>query len=512
MRKTKQAVALVLTLCMLCCGPALSARAAEKYPVIWVKGAFHELYYIAEDGSQSYAFGSNSGLIESITGALGGGGDKLLGYLKELNFDAIADSISGYARELFAPAQMNPDGSSVHNLDGNMAHNRWELENPDGEYTYDYDWRLDPLESARRLHAYIQLVKQAEQCDKVNISVRSGSGPVGLAYLAEYLDEDDVAGMFFTFSIHQGSTVFGDLATKNFTLNADALINTSIFLEWNLDKASLGDTWTTLETLNRMGLLSPLLGTASILARKTLIDKLYEDAIIPMVLCMPVFWSYVPAEYYDAGIEACFGNQREEYAGLLAILDRYHNTVAVHADDILTRAAEKIRIGMISAFGTAQFPLGPDANTQGDLLVGVPESSSGAIASQVGEVLKGKLGKDYQQKNDDGHDHLSPDGTVDASTCVLPETTWFVSGMKHFDAGNETITDMIRWFFHSETMPTVFTDTDRYPQFMWRELTDSGYIDIDMPKPEELSAGQKILNFLLCSMKTTIEAIFFYLK
>ena len=39
---------------------------------------------------------------------------------------------------------------------------------------------------------------------------------------------------------------------------------------------------------------------------------------------------------------------------------------------------------------------------------------------EAGRIFAETLGADYTQKNADGHDHISPDGAVDASTCFFP--------------------------------------------------------------------------------------------
>lgn len=41
------------------------------------------------------------------------------------------------------------------------------------------------------------------------------------------------------------------------------------------------------------------------------------------------------------------------------------------------------------------------------------------------------LGDDYVQARDVGHNCLSEDGIIDASTCMLPENTWFIKNYGH---------------------------------------------------------------------------------
>ncbi|MDR2647748.1 MAG: hypothetical protein LBB67_06475 [Oscillospiraceae bacterium] len=531
MKKFKRVIGLLLAVCMVFLSASVFAAgesgAQTDYPIIWMTGAFHELYLNAGTPKQTIAFGARSAaatvLKSAKTAAQASDGDDaqgdLLGYLKELNFDAVADIVADYVNQLFGPIAYDSNGNSLQELNGDINGNKKEVTLRRDEYTFDYDWREDPLISAERLHLFIQEVKRASSAEKVNLCVRSGSGTVGLAYLKEYLDEGDLAGMFFSTSLHNGSAVFGELVTKNLSIDADALANTSVLKEMSLQSGELDQIWDLLKALNDVGLLSPVMGTASVLLRAVLMDRLYEKAIIPSVLTIPVFWAYVPDEYYEKGIETCFGEDREKYAGLIAKLDNYHNNVAKNADNILKEASEVMRIGLLSAFGAPQFPLGSKSKQQGDIIIGTAYSSCGATVSNVGETLKsGLFGlAPYTQKVQDGHNHISPDNTIDASTCLLPETTWFVSGMMHFEIADSSNHNMIRWFFRAEETPTVFTDTERYPQFMWREKTidENGktyYADVPPPVTETRPVNEQLLSVLAKITKTVLSALFWWLK
>ena len=71
------------------------------------------------------------------------------------------------------------------------------------------------------------------------------------------------------------------------------------------------------------------------------------------------------------------------------------------------------------------------------------------------------------------YDYLDPDHRfggiahyVDASTCILPENTWFLRNMKHstFDAKSNTA-DFIQYLLDASTDTTVWTQA-KYQQFL----------------------------------------------
>ena len=55
---------------------------------------------------------------------------------------------------------------------------------------------------------------------------------------------------------------------------------------------------------------------------------------------------------------------------------------------------------------------------------------------------------------------------IDASTCMFPDTTWFIKNMPHVGCNRgSAFAGMLTWLFSQETMPTVFSNPE-YPQFL----------------------------------------------
>lgn len=63
----------------------------------------------------------------------------------------------------------------------------------------------------------------------------------------------------------------------------------------------------------------------------------------------------------------------------------------------------------------------------GDGFVALDKASFGATSS----MNQQKLPKDYKQQKHTEYNLMSPEGCVDASTCLLPFHTWFIRGIAH---------------------------------------------------------------------------------
>ena len=86
-------------------------------------------------------------------------------------------------------------------------------------------------------------------------------------------------------------------------------------------------------------------------------------------------------------------------------------------------------VGIIAKYGYQMSPVCQSADQLADQIISVRRASFGATTSLIYDTLseqyvaareKAGLGK-----------YISPDKQVDASTCMLPDSTWFVKGIRH---------------------------------------------------------------------------------
>ena len=138
--------------------------------------------------------------------------------------------------------------------------------------------------------------------------------------------------------------------------------------------------------------------------------------------------------------------------------------------------ARGIKFGIVLKYNLQGFPCGVSANNSTDAVVDAKYSSFGATFAD----LDSTLGDNYVQAVNDGHNHISPDKKVDASTCRYPEQTWFVRDFVHMRTAAD-YDALVNYILFSEKQVTVY-DNEKYPQFL--------RIDEKTEKITPLTAGQ----------------------
>ena len=104
----------------------------------------------------------------------------------------------------------------------------------------------------------------------------------------------------------------------------------------------------------------------------------------------------------------------------------------------------------------------------GDMVLETELMSAGATVAPYGKTL----GDDYVPEIPG---KLSPDKVIDASTCLLPENTWFIKDAPHVPCtyGSE-LAEMLFWLLSYEGQPTVSTN-ELYPQFQYADEPQNLY-------------------------------------
>jgi len=203
-----------------------------------------------------------------------------------------------------------------------------------------------------------------------------------------------------------------------------------------------------------------------------LVERIWDEVLIPLFLTIPGFWTYVPQEDYRTAKRVLFKGDAK-YAGLVDKLDTYRREVMDNADRLILEASAKIKVGVRAGYNLPSWPLVKGADVQSDNSVETFRASLGATCAPLG----GTLGLFYRQKRSDGHNHISPDNVIDASTCLLPDRTWFAKNRPH---GPETsYSGWYEWFLRTSDA-TVFGNA-AYPQFC--ELVAPGtFVPLVVPR------------------------------
>ena len=502
----KRIVSILLAAALLCAAAFLPAQALPEptadprtadvsaYPTITLAGGSHTLYY-DEHGPERRAV-----FDPALTGGIVS--EYVNGVIKALvlaDYDGIVDQLKEAMFRIFGEAAMDENGESIlKNVTSN--HSTWDDRNINKQRIFfSFDFRLSPMENAVRLHEFVELLREKRGADKFNFIATSASGSVMLAYMKLY-GYDAIASLVMNISLHNGVSMFEALGTGRISLNAEALGK----IKYDLSRLNLSvelQPW--LRILYETGLFD-VISKISAVGMRPWLDRVYDEIIIPLIFMMPVYWTYIPAEDFESAKEFLLRGD-PKYAGLVEKIDRYHYEVGIYSNEILLEADKHCKLAVRAGYGKPSMPLGETVNVQGDGMVETFRAGLGATGSPVDEPFLFC----YEQEIDDGHNHISPDRYIDASTCLLPEQTWFSYKMNH--TWELYYSGWYDWWLATDT-PTVFGNEAEFPQFS--EMKEPG---VFVPREvEEISPVVDLLKAIglgaLKAWRWVVTAPLFWLK
>ncbi len=378
----------------------------------------------------------------------------------------------------------------------------------DNTYVFTYDWRLDPTVNAERMAEFVEHVKNETGSDKVSILSEGYGSTVATAYLAINEDANESVKNFVTVSSEfLGTSVVGDFM-KGDIINkkSDLIAFSSAYIRYTNDISDNPLTAFTTWLINYI-----LNNEWEIQSFCFEIEKLLSDieffadhfGITGEIAKMPGIWALVPVEDYDAALTNIFGDETDSelYETINTFKDYQYDY-----ETILTDAKENgINISVVAAWDLQILPVGENNSVQSDGVVDTAYASFGATCVALNDVKDaGAAVQDY----DDGHDHISDTydmltpwydmGTIchyiDASTCALPENTWFIKNMKHGTFSYESNSfDFLIWLITADNERTVWQDV-AYKQFMnYNRFINPGILSSDGIRAEESQPGKYLL-------------------
>ncbi|MDR1733701.1 MAG: alpha/beta hydrolase [Oscillospiraceae bacterium] len=414
---------------------------------VWVDGFGNAVFQ--NPGTQEETRVPNqdtSQLFPDIFNILGAGLESLLTWTTGKFTDAVTQML----KNLLWTWEFNDDGTSANNI-GRTWHideERNHTESP--QYDFSYDYRIDPITAAGQLNDFIEKLCQVTGHRKIALIGHSEGSCVALSYLAIY-GSSRLETIILVNGAWQGVTLVGQLFTKKVTLVPEAITN---FI------ADVQDGNETLQWVADMLLGSGILDILPALDswwESEILPPMYSKALGPIALKMPVMQSFVPIEDWPEArkvLKALPGTK-----ALLKLADRYHNDIQAKAGSILKKALRNgVKVAITASYNHAPIPVTADWDYQSDgFLSSKHESGYAGFARYKGNELPPSPAK-----------YRSPDGMVDASTCLLPEYTWFVKNQRHDSSPSRALREFI---ITSKTIPTVRTSKD-FPQYLI--VTESG--------------------------------------
>ncbi len=384
------------------------------------------------------------------------------------DYQKFGDVLIPCVNDAFGLLALDKDGNSQPNVTSEEFHPETANHTIDDSFYFGYDFRLDPVENAKKLKLYIDEVKAITNHDTVRFRASSMGGVVTLAYIRLY-GTADIETIILQNCPLQGTAVAGELFNGKVYIDKDALVRYADGALPSLDSDALGGILHTLiEMLDAGGVFAGLVGIADDLVLN-LKDRVFDEALIPIFATMPGIWSFVPHEYYESGKDF-MKLSAEENNILLEKLDFYHYEVQEKAGELLKSAqAQGTNIYIVAGYNMQRTPLVEAYKNNSDGTVDTCYASVGGTCANIGEFLP----EDYEQANYPETRYISPDRVIDASTCALPENTWFIKDMLHSTthSGHGVF---YKTLFNSDEQLTVH-DMKEYPQFMQNDTVNETF-------------------------------------
>lgn len=346
-------------------------------------------------------------------------------------------------------------------------------------YYFSYNSFGDNISIVNELYDFIQKVKRETGYDKVNIVPISLGGTVANGLLEYYPRvKDELHKVIYIVPALDGSTIVGDVFNGELTFyDADYLYNG--FLEELMDE----DQARLIESVARLFPNDVLMKCLRAVA---------ERLVGSVMTTSSNLWALVPSKDYPRAARKWLSSP--ERAELKRRTDRYYEA-QLNSDANIKRLVDGgVKVFNIVDYGVNLYNVGnswDDSNADG--VIHLDSTSMGACAARPGE----KLPEGYVQKNTNcsnpAHNHISPDGSLDASAGLLPDHTFYFAGQNHEKTGrNDIIIRLALRLIESDDIEDVYTDP-AFPQFnggrslgrIYDRLRDIEKIDRSALTPEE---------------------------
>lgn len=360
---------------------------------------------------------------------------------------------------------MFPDGSHTYELEIQAELKKYI--DPSHIYNFMCDFRMGAEFCAGMLRDYIDSVLKHSGAEKVNIYSLSHGGQVTATYLTLYGDDNKVDNVIMTSPAIGGAGIAYDPFAGEIDFDEETLIR---FIEQGV---MIEEDINWLLKANWLGILDDILYAV----------KPYFYQVMGN---WGSIWDFMPAKNYEDAKKLLL--DKTQHAELIAKTDRFHYDILPKVGERLTYLRENcgMNISVIVGYGNRIIS---GMNEDSDSIITL-SSATGATTPPFGQ----RFADGYKQINDcAGKYKVSPDMTVDASTCYLPDNTWFIKGMFHaFVVFDDYTMELVMKLLLTDEITDVYSDP-AFPQFrdstslnhsVWAHFDNntSGYISSDSKK------------------------------
>lgn len=324
------------------------------------------------------------------------------------------------------------------------------------DHTYFYTFNLvgDPMQSAKELDEYIDMVKKQTGHDKVDLLPVSLGGTILTAYLDAY-GHKDINSIVGVVACLNGTDIVADMMARDFNISDEYLHHEYIptILKESNGRGTLG------YLINCILHILPQAGFNALLtgAMSGLLDT--------MVLNCPQMWAMVPSYRYDALASRYLSAKPV----LKAKTDRFQQARLNLKQNILDAVADGVKVNFISgsglAFGEEMYTffsiMSSSGKVNSDGIINLSSTALGATGTVGGATIAKQA---HDNPDYPGYSYLSPDGTIDISTAVLPDNTWVFLKQYHEVGNNDVVLNLAKALLLGE-IENVHSNPAKYPQY-----------------------------------------------
>lgn len=321
-------------------------------------------------------------------------------------------------------------------------------------YYFAYNSFGNHLDAVNELYEFIQMVKRDTGHDKVNIVPISMGGTMANGLLQYYPEvKNDLNKVVYIVPALDGSTIVGDLLSKDLTfLNKDFLY--SGFLETLMDEEDAKMIEVLVRILPDDVLLDGL---------RAAVDTLVEDVAVNITS----LWALSPSSYYqDLAARYLDPVKNPEKAEIRRQTEMYYHAQINSDRNIMDLVEMGVEVYNIVDYDVPLYCIGNTWNDDNaDGVIHLDSTSMGAYSAKVGQALPEAYKQGNTHCSDPTHNHISPDRVVDASTGLLPDTTFYFDAQNHEKtARNDVIISLATRLLATDDIKDVYS-TPEYPQF-----------------------------------------------
>ena len=409
-------------------------------------------------------------------------------FLAIRNYDRLADAIIEPCKKALCKANLDENGNAIGDSGVYFKYPDRDTITKTSKLNFNYDWRLDPLQSAAELNDFINYVLDASGAEQVVLECHSFGGVVTETYTSVY-GSSKLRSVCYNTSAIFGESYTGELLSGMIDIRAEALTEYLKCLLGQSEYKKLTDG--IFDILYDAGVTEDICDLGNDIV-ENIGEEAIKEVVAPMFSGWLSIWAMIPDEYFDACYEYIFndvyGDNGADHKGLVEKINSYNISIRPYKTQTLVQQNEEINLYVISRYGYTSVPLVPSWNVMSDSVVDTANSSFGAICAPYNSVLNDT----YLESNKDSK-YINPDRTIDSSAALFPDQTWFIKGLQHAacpDGLDDLAYDLL--YFKGQADIESF---DNYPQYLTYDWQNDTIVKSVSEEKTSLSFFDRIIAF-----------------